>query len=107
MICQQRKTHVKPLSEIQTKLQTVTCWLSLFDEIYTKMKDYEITIKIQVQASDSIIQDDVLRQLLSGKDYLQEQKDFQFFATPKAVADEGAFAEYGTQIKTYFVVIDR
>lgn len=63
------------------------------------MKDYEITIKIQVQASDSISQDDVLRQLLSGKDYLQEKKDFQFFATPKAVEGEGAFAESGTQIK--------
>ena len=30
---------------------------------------------------------DVLTQLLSGKDYQQEKKDFQFFGTPKAVAD--------------------
>lgn len=30
---------------------------------------------------------DVLSQLLNGKDYLQEKKDFQFFSTPEAVAD--------------------
>ena len=30
---------------------------------------------------------DVLTQLLSGKDYQQEKKDFQFFGTPEAVAD--------------------
>lgn len=40
--------------------------------------------------SDTTDANDVLRQLLSGKDYLQEKKDFQFFATPKAVADEVA-----------------
>ena len=31
---------------------------------------------------------DVLSQLQSGKDYQQEKKDFQFFATPDKVADE-------------------
>ena len=30
---------------------------------------------------------DVLTQLLNGKDYQQEKKDFQFFGTPEAVAD--------------------
>ena len=40
--------------------------------------------------SETTDANDVLRQLLSGKDYLQEKKDFQFFATPKAVADEVA-----------------
>ena len=29
------------------------------------MKDYEITIKLQVQASDSISQDDVLSEIMS------------------------------------------
>ena len=33
---------------------------------------------------------DVLSHLIEGKDYQQEKKDFQFYATPAAVADEVA-----------------
>ena len=33
---------------------------------------------------------DVLSQLISGRDYQQQKKDFQFYATPAAVADEVA-----------------
>lgn len=36
---------------------------------------------------DTTDANDVLSQLLNGKDYQQEKKDFQFFGTPEAVAD--------------------
>ena len=84
------------------------------------MKDYEITIKIQVQASDSISQDDVLSEIMSHVsltptliDADKDKKSKQFRDFLQSVSgevneiDEGAFAESGTQIKTYFVVIDR
>ena len=62
------------------------------------MKDYEITIKLQVQASDSISQDKKSKQF---RDFLQS------VSGEVNEIDEGAFAESGTQIKTYFVVIDK
>ena len=96
----QPKTSIKDVATVWQKCSVKDCVLKLPSEQLDRQIYDEVKKQLEAVGGkwkggktqgfvfpDTTDANDVLSQLLNGKDYQQEKKDFQFFGTPEAVAD--------------------